>query len=66
MFLEWDESLATGIKWIDEQHKIFLGKMDVFLKNICEGKGSAESVTALKEVADYVSFHFSTEERYML
>ena len=66
MFIQWDDSLFTGIKWIDEQHKIFIEKMDKYLEVICGGKGPAEAVTALKEVEDYVNFHFSTEEKYML
>ena len=66
MFISWEESLATNIKWIDNQHKIFIKKMDKFLQAACDGKGSIESAAALKDVEDYTNSHFATEERYML
>ncbi|MFC1562525.1 bacteriohemerythrin [candidate division KSB1 bacterium] len=66
MGIEWKEYLSSGIRWIDDQHKCFFKKIDIFLEDIQANKGSVESVTALKEVEDYVHFHFSTEERYML
>ena len=48
MFFKWDDSLYTGIKWIDEQHKNYFKKMDIFLEATCRGKGGVESFTALK------------------
>ena len=64
--LQWDENLDTGIRWIDEQHRIFLMKMGDFLDASITGRGEAEAITALKNVEDYINSHFNLEEKYML
>ena len=61
-FMEWDDSLNTGINTIDQQHR---GIVDFINKlhgaALKEDRGTIETVLA--DLTDYTSSHFSFEEQ---
>ena len=63
--IPWDESLNTGIHWIDDQHKKLLKQIETILNAIVAGMGHSEVDNTLKFMEDYAHTHFSTEEKYM-
>ena len=63
MYAEFDESLVTGNKEIDEQHKEWIDKINKLLKCCEEGGGKLEAIKMLDYMADYSEFHFAAEEK---
>ncbi|MSN24914.1 MAG: bacteriohemerythrin [Geobacter sp.] len=62
MGIQWRDSLAIGVKSIDDQHKELLARFDKLL-NACEsGKGIEELKRLLLFLEDYVQTHFNDEE----
>lgn len=62
MFIEFDDSLLTGNKVIDEQHKEWIERINK-LTNACEkGTGKLEAIKMLDYMADYAEVHFAAEE----
>ena len=63
----WDDSFATGILLIDNQH-MELVRLTNELYNACRA-GNAKACCAFKEImssmVDYVLFHFSTEQKLL-
>jgi len=62
---QWDESLATGIDLIDNQHKMLIQRLDDVATAIQDGHGINQIVTTLDFLIDYTHFHFTTEENHM-
>ena len=61
MFTKWNDDYATGITWIDDQHKM----MVVLINNLYESitnNNYKQSVQILDELLDFANIHFSTEE----
>ncbi|HUW64806.1 MAG TPA: bacteriohemerythrin [Spirochaetia bacterium] len=65
MAIQWQESLATGIREIDDQHKELFHRVNALLDACSEGRGKGQIPTLLEFLADYVVTHFSTEENYI-
>lgn len=75
-YIKWDDRFAIGIPQIDEQHKQLVQLCDDFYKTLMAtraelGEEAAlnwhDSLTAaLKAGVEYVTFHFSAEEKLML
>lgn len=63
MNLEFDDSLATGYKMIDDQHKEIIGKIDKLLTCCEEGCGKLQAIRMLDYLSEYTVFHFEAEER---
>jgi hemerythrin len=75
-FLEWDPGFSVKIAEIDQQHKNLIG----FINRLYEAMKPSSSQDALEaaiqelstqatiinEMVEYSSYHFSTEEKYML
>jgi len=75
-FLEWDPRFSVKIAEIDQQHKNLIG----FINRLYEAMKPSSSQDALEtaiqelstqaiiidEMVKYSSYHFSTEEKYML
>lgn len=66
MAIKWTEDLAIAVVEIDDQHKELFKKMDELYSACKKGKGKAEIGNAIKFLADYVTTHFNTEEKFML
>ncbi|RGY99475.1 hemerythrin family protein [Clostridium sp. AM58-1XD] len=59
----FDDSLLTGNKMIDAQHKELIDKINSLLIS-CENKNDKQgAVNMLNYLADYVDFHFAEEEQ---
>lgn len=65
-FFEWDNSIALGIKTIDEQHKALFGWINTLNEAIRSGDGSEAVGDVIWKLITYVTEHFSEEERLML
>ncbi len=65
MAIEWTEDLATGSSEIDRQHKELFNRVNALLEACRQGKGKAEVSKVVQFLDDYVTTHFSEEEKYM-
>ena len=63
-FFQWDDEYSVGIVEIDEQHKKLLFRISEFYEAVKIDREEAFAYL-LDSVIDYVTEHFSTEERYM-
>ncbi|WP_428771640.1 hemerythrin family protein [Treponema sp. HNW] len=66
-FIVWDPSFDVGIEIVDRQHR-HLVHLTNMLYNACLGeKGELDEKfrEVMKELVDYVLFHFKDEERLM-
>jgi len=58
----WDDSIATGIEIIDEQHKELIRLINRLNSAMQQGKGKAVVGEILDEVGRYATYHFNHEE----
>ncbi|THB72252.1 MAG: hypothetical protein D6B25_17145 [Desulfobulbaceae bacterium] len=68
MKLEWNDEYSTGNDEIDEQHKRWVGlfnRLDDVLLSKEQDKMKQTRSEVLKEMFDYVEYHFKFEEDYM-
>ena len=63
--IEWDDSLSVGIELIDEQHKVWIERLNS-LSAAVEAHQEVQHVSkTLDFMVDYVEFHFATEEKHI-
>ncbi|WP_338667022.1 bacteriohemerythrin [Pseudodesulfovibrio methanolicus] len=58
----WDDSIATGIELIDEQHQELIGLINRLNSAMQQGRGKAVLGEILDELGHYAVFHFGQEE----
>lgn len=61
----WDQSMSTGVEFIDEQHKMLFQKFNDFSaasSNLTIRESAAEALDFLQF---YVNWHFGQEEKIM-
>ena len=58
----WNDSLLTGVKLIDDQHRDLVARMDHMMDACRQGKGYEEIGDTLKFAVSYVQRHFKDEE----
>ena len=58
----WDNSLAVGVKKIDEQHQQLFAAINHLIDAIEQGRGAAEFKKALDFLVEYTATHFADEE----
>jgi len=63
MLLEFDNSLITGNKTIDTQHKELIDRIRSLVSSCEEGCGKIKAVQMLDYLDEYTNFHFSAEEK---
>ena len=63
--MQWDVSLSVGVDLIDEQHKMWIGRLGELSRAIEAHQVVSESVRALEFLIEYTKLHFSTEEDAM-
>ena len=63
--IEWDDSLATGIKSIDYEHKMLIERLNAVTEAIEQNQGEGTIAKTLDFLLDYTNFHFSNEEKYI-
>ena len=64
--IKWSDDLATGIVWVDNQHKQLISRIINFIKAMQEQKASGEITSTLTFMGEYIEYHFQTEEKYMV
>lgn len=67
-FITWSDRYSTGYSRIDEEHKILVNILNNLHRDVikCEkGKEHVAFKNTIKDLENYVSFHFSHEERLM-
>lgn len=62
----WNENFATGIDTIDEQHKQLISLINQLAVHVAVHAGEALLQKIFNELADYVEYHFRTEEQIMV
>jgi len=62
----WNQSLATGVAAIDEQHKSIIDEMNKIFEAGKSGKGPEEVMSTIRFLKDYVQKHFFQEEQLQL
>lgn len=63
MPIEWNDSIKTGVKMIDDEHQDLIVMLNRLGRLKC---GKEAFFEALGELEDYVNVHFKTEEEHML
>lgn len=63
MRISWDESLATGVEEIDDQHKELFARFDRLFSACSDGRGKEEVLQLLGFLREYVVEHFTAEEK---
>ena len=62
--VEWNADLELGIDEFDEQHKKLVGMINDLNDAMSAGQGQDQLGMILTKLADYTSYHFSSEEKY--
>ena len=63
MYAEFDDSLVTGNKLIDGQHKELIDRINNLLVETENGSSKVDSVKMLDLLAEYTEYHFGEEEK---
>ena len=63
--IEWNSAFSVDIQKIDEQHKKFFSLVNILYDAIMQGKGEEVVGSVLKELQQYVIFHFKSEVSWM-
>ncbi len=66
MAFNWDSSLETGNKIIDEQHKSLIKAINDLFGACSQGKGRVEVQNTLNFLNEYIVKHFRDEEELQL
>ncbi len=66
MAIEWDDTLATGIADIDDQHRELFSRFNALLAACNQGRGRDEVLKTLTFLDDYIRRHFRDEETMQL
>ena len=68
VFVTWSDSLNTGVTMIDEQHRHLIDLTNELFQACKLGGDTLDSVfrTTMKQMVDYVRFHFSYEQDMLL
>ncbi len=61
----WDNSYSVGVKSIDEQHKVWIERLNSLSAAIESHQGARQVSKTLDFMMDYVEFHFAAEESLM-
>jgi len=64
--ITWQPEFSVNIKIIDEQHKKFIDTINILYDAMFEGKGRAVLADVFKNLEEYITTHFDTEEDFMV
>lgn len=64
----WNEKLACGLKPIDEQHKKLVELVNDMFRHATGNSGQEHEYfnSVIREVVDYVKYHFAAEEKILM
>ena len=63
--IEWDGSLAIGVKLIDDQHSMLIQRLNDMTHAVESAQGPKEVARTLQFLIEYTDYHFKTEEKHM-
>jgi hemerythrin-like metal-binding protein len=63
--IEWDDAFSVGNKQLDEHHKKFFHIINILHDAMKNGEEEKVLLTVLKELQQYVQYHFKAEETLM-
>lgn len=63
--VQWDDKYNIGIKQIDEQHKMWIQRLNEMAEAVQKNLGTQKVAKTLQFLIEYTEFHFSAEEKYM-
>lgn len=61
----WDEKYNIGIDVIDQQHKMWIDKLNEMASAVEKNLGTQKVAQTLQFLIEYTQFHFDAEEKYM-
>ena len=64
--MKWNNTLETGIKEIDNQHREIFNRIDALEIAIFNGRGKTELVKIIEFIESYVKEHFDAEEKLLM
>ena len=65
MPVQWDQSMATGVQTVDDQHRQLIGYINDLLAAMSKGTGRQEVDRILTLTGQYAGTHFRHEEGCM-
>ncbi len=63
--MKWQNSFSTGIRKIDEEHKILVEMLNDLETSMYSDREDKVLASVLRNLVDYVKFHFKSEEEVM-
>jgi hemerythrin-like metal-binding protein len=63
ILMPWTSQLATGVKFVDEQHHKLVDMINNLYKAMQTGQGKAVVEKLLDDLANYTVYHFDAEEK---
>lgn len=63
--IEWTPRLSVGVPLIDQQHQSLIARIRDLAEAVAEYRGTTAVMSTLNFLADYVGYHFATEEKHM-
>ena len=63
--IEWNDAFSVGNKQLDDHHKKFFHIINTLQDAMKKGEGEEILLTVLKELQQYVEYHFKAEETLM-
>ena len=63
--IKWTEDLSVGVSEIDDQHRRLIGIIDDLIDAQNQNKDAEVLSELISKMADYIDYHFGTEEKYM-
>ena len=65
IYMPWEDHYSVNVKELDEQHKKLVSIINELHNAMEEGKGRNVMASILNSMINYVSLHFTAEEKYM-
>lgn len=63
ILMPWTSQLATGVKFVDEQHRKLVDMINCLYKAMKSGQGKDSIEKLLDDLANYTVYHFDAEEK---
>lgn len=63
ILMPWTSQLATGVKFVDEQHRKLVDMINNLYKAMQTGQGKGVVEKLLDDLANYTVYHFDAEEK---
>lgn len=64
VFVLWNEKYNTGIKEIDDQHKVLVKILNRLYESFIDRTTNEKLKEVIQEMSKYTEYHFGVEEKY--